>query len=31
MYKEDIGMEINEILNIYINYNDKVNDLWRSL
>ena len=31
MYKEDIRMEINEILNIYQNYKNKINDLWRSL
>jgi len=31
MYKEDINMEMNEILNIYNNYKEKINDLWRSL
>ena len=31
MYKEDIRMEISEILNIYNNYKLKINDLWRSL
>lgn len=31
MYKEDINMELNEILNVYNNYNSKINDLWRSL
>ena len=31
MYKEDIRMEMNEILNIYNNYKEKVRDLWRSL
>ena len=31
MYKEDIRMEISEILNTYNNYKNKINDLWRSL
>jgi hypothetical protein len=31
MYKEDIRMEMNEILNIYNNYKTKISDLWRSL
>ena len=31
MYKEDICMEINEILSIYKEYKNKVDDLWRSL
>lgn len=31
MYKEDINMEINEIINIYNNYKEKINDLWRYL
>lgn len=31
MYKEDINMEMNEILNIYNNYKEKISDLWRSL
>ena len=31
MYKEDIRMEMNEILNIYNNYKIKISDLWRSL
>ena len=31
MYKEDINMELNEILNIYNNYSNKINGLWRSL
>ena len=28
---EDICMELNEILNIYVELEKKVNDLWRSL
>ena len=31
MYKEDIRMEMNEILNVYNNYKIKISDLWRSL
>jgi len=28
---EAIGMELNEILNMYIELEKRVNDLWRSL
>jgi len=31
MYKEDIRMEMSEILNIYNSYKIKISDLWRSL